>query len=188
MKPQLASFQRKIAKEKGLWCLACNYRTLKWLTWSTLLLRRNVWIDLSNQRACCHMDFPKRFCHLQPKLALTSFLLEHTKCTLPTPDNPPPNLVYTKLMQMATGLAWYRKSCCAVGPSGKIWAGTPMKYTKLINPWRIGRCARDQGPLSCFGPKARFAKFTTVSSTSYPQLEIVFTERDLSHVQIAISS
>ena len=56
---------------------------------STLLLVNNVLIDPPNQHAWYRMNMSKRFCRIQAKLALTSFLLEHFKCTLPLRAIPP---------------------------------------------------------------------------------------------------
>jgi len=57
-----------------------------------------ILIRLPNQRAWYHINMTKRFCFRRAKLALTSFLLEHFRCTLPPPGK--------------YSLTWYIQSLC----------------------------------------------------------------------------
>jgi len=89
VKSQFASFPREITEQKGFRLLARITEHWNDSNGSNLLLVNNVLKDLPNQRAWYHMNMSKCFCCRQAKLALTSFLLEHFKCTLPTPGKMP---------------------------------------------------------------------------------------------------
>ena len=82
--------QGKILKRKlsGGWqAITERWTELRGLA---LLLVKNVLIDLPNQSAWHHTNMSKRICRILAKLSLTSFLLEHSKCNLPTPDRATP--------------------------------------------------------------------------------------------------
>jgi len=71
---------------------------------------------------------------------------------------------------------WYRKSCCVNGatglPNDVIWEVTAMKCAKLINTVEhLSACTWPRIARSGWRQRGPFIKFTTVFTTSYPQLK-----------------
>jgi len=74
--------QRKILKRKVSDAWQTNYRTLNWIT---RFSSRMFWLICQTWH---HMNMSKRICRRLAKSSLTSFLLEHFRCTLPAPSTP----------------------------------------------------------------------------------------------------
>jgi len=85
--------QNKILKRKVSGAWQTNYRTLNWIT---RFSSRMFWLICQTWH---HMNMSKRICRRLAKSSLTSFLLEHFRCTLPAPGTPL-NFIYTKPMQI----------------------------------------------------------------------------------------